>query len=85
MGVAITSNDKEVILPVTSANILNSKGFFIRGNVLLDSGAQISLIRQGTAEALGLNGQDVAVAITKVGREEETLKTKKYTVTVNIL
>ena len=83
VGVAITSNNKEAILPVISTNISNSKGFFKRGNVLLDSGAQISLIRQETAEALGLNGQDVAVTITKVGGEEETLKTKKYTVTVS--
>ena len=66
MGVALASNDREVFLPVISANISNSKGFFKRGNVLLDSGAQISLIRQETAEALGLNGQDVAVTITKV-------------------
>eukprot|EP00112_Aurelia_sp_Birch-Aquarium-sp1_P026219 Seg9160.1 transcript_id=Seg9160.1/GoldUCD/mRNA.D3Y31 product="hypothetical protein" protein_id=Seg9160.1/GoldUCD/D3Y31 len=83
VGVAIASNDREAILPVISANISNSKGFFKRGNVLLDSGAQISLIRQETAEALGLNGQDVAVTITKVGGEEETLTAKKYTVTVS--
>ena len=85
LGVAITSNDREATLPVISANISNSKGFFKRGNVLLDSGAQISSIRQGTAEALGLNGQDVAVTITKVDGEEETLKTKKYTVTVSLV
>ena len=50
---------------------------------MLDSFAQISLIRQATAEALGLNGQDVGVTIIKVGGEEETLKTKKYTVAVS--
>eukprot|EP00795_Rhopilema_esculentum_P016607 gene16607-biopygen5783 len=50
------------------------------------SGAQISLIRQiqlDTVEKLGLKGQDVSVNITKAGGEEETLKTKKYTVTVS--
>ena len=83
VGVAIASDDGEAILPVITVNISNSRGFFKRGNVLLDSGAQISLIRQETAEKLGLKGQDVSVNITKVGGEEETLKTKKYTVTVS--
>ena len=62
-----------------TVNISNSRGFFKRGNVLLDSGAQISLIHQETAEKLGLKGQDVSVNIRKVGGEEETLKTKNLT------
>ena len=73
VGVAVAAYDRKSILPFISANMSNSKGFFKRGNVLLDSGAQISLIRQETAEAIVLNGQDVAVTITKVDGEEETL------------
>ena len=46
--------------------------------MLLDSGAQVSLIRQETADTLGLNSKDVSV--TKVGDEEETMKTKEYRV-----
>ena len=48
--------------------------------MLLDSGAQIILIRQETAETLGLKGKDVSVTIAKVVGEEETMKTKEYKV-----
>ena len=50
---------------------------------MLDSGAQVSLIHQDTAEALGLKGQYVSITIAKVGGEEETIKTKRYTVAVS--
>lgn len=70
----------EAVPPVLSANIGNANGLFKRGNVLLDSGSQISLIKQETAETLGLKGKDASVTITKVGGEEETLKTKEYTI-----
>ncbi|KAK3736377.1 hypothetical protein QZH41_006148 [Actinostola sp. cb2023] len=80
IGVAMATNTEEAILPVLSANINNGNGLFKRGNVLLDSGAQISLIRQETAENLGLKGKDSSVTITKVGGQEETMKTKEYKV-----
>ena len=48
--------------------------------MLLDSGAQESLIRQDTAEILSLKGKDVSITITKVGGEDETIKTKEYNV-----
>ena len=68
ISVAITVSTKEAILPVFSANIGNSSnGLFKCGHVLLDSVAQISLIRQETAETLGLKGKDVSVTIAKVG------------------
>ena len=51
-----------------------------RGNVLLDSGAQISLIRLDTAESLGLEGKNVSITITKIGGEEEEMKTKEFKV-----
>ena len=47
---------------------------------MLDSGAQVSLIRQETADTLGLKGKDVSVTVTKVGGKEETMKKKEYRV-----
>ena len=76
----MTVNEKEAILPIISAHISNSDGFYKRANVLLDSGAQVSLICQDTAELMGLKRQCVSVTIAKVGGEEETIKTKRYIV-----
>ena len=59
------------MLPVISANICGPNGLYKRGNVLFDSGAQISLIRSETARNLGLKGRDISVNITKVGGEQE--------------
>ena len=67
IGVARATNTKKAILPVLSTNIVSANGLFKCENVLLDSGAQISLIRQETAETLGLNGKDAPVTIIKVG------------------
>ena len=78
----MTVNEREAILPIISAHISNSDGFYKRANVLLDPGAQVSLIRQDTAELLGLKGQCVSVTIVKVDGEEETIKTKRYTVAI---
>ncbi|XP_068747415.1 uncharacterized protein [Montipora capricornis] len=80
ISVATTASPTEAILPVLSANIGNANGLFKFGNVLLDSGAQVSLIRQETAETLGLKGKDVSITITKVGGEDEAMKTKEYNV-----
>lgn len=80
ISVATTTSPSEAILPVLSANIGSANGLFKCGNVLLDSGAQVSLIRQDTAETLGLKGRDVSITITKVGGEDETMKTKEYNV-----
>ena len=60
-------------------------GIYKCGNILLDAGAQISLIRNDTAELLGLKGKDISVTITKVGGEEEVMKTKEYRIPVNAL
>ena len=80
ISITTSVNTKEAILPVLSANIGSANGLFKCGNVLLDSGAQVSIIRQDTAETLGLNGKDVSITITKVGGEEESMKTKEYKV-----
>ena len=78
ISVAMAANSAEAVLPVLSANIGNANGIFKRGNAHLDSGSQISLIKQETTETLGLKG--ASVTITKVGGEEETLKLKQCTV-----
>ena len=83
IGIATEIDESEAVLPIISVNLSNSSGFFKRANVLLDSGAQISLIRQDTAATLGLQGQNVTVSVTKIGGEEETIKTKRYTVAIS--
>lgn len=67
---------KEAILPVLFVNIGSANGLFKCGNMLLDSGAQVSLIRQERADTLGLKSKDVSVTVTKVGGDEETMNTK---------
>ena len=86
VGVALTRENQEALLPVISANICGAnKKLYKRGNVLFDSGAQTSLIKQETAESLGLKGKDASITITKVGGEEENVKTKVYKVPVTSL
>ncbi len=83
IGVASLSKSHESILPVITANIFGPENVQKRANVLFDSGAQISLIRQQTADCLGLKGKDIFVTITKVGGEEEEMRTKVYRVPVS--
>ena len=80
IGVATISSKKEAVLPVLLANIGGENSVFNCGNVLQDSGAQVSLILQSTAQTLGLKGKDTTVAITKVGGENEIMRTKVYKV-----
>ena len=67
---AVTAG-KGALLPVISA--------IIQGQ----NGAQVSLIRSDIAEILGLRGRDTSVTISKVGGEEETIRTKEYRVPVS--
>ena len=53
------------MLPVITASICGPNGLYKRSNVLLDSGAQISLIRSETAENLRQKGRDISVNIVK--------------------
>ena len=46
----------------------------------MDSGAQVSLIRNAAAKDLKLKRKDASVIITKVGGEEEEIHTKLYKV-----
>lgn len=79
------SSMHEAILPVVTVKIHGQNGLQKNSNLLLDSGAQVSLIRESTAAQLGLQGKDTSVTITKVGGEEETIKTKLYKIPVSSL
>ena len=70
VGVAIETN-KEAMLPVVAAKISGKNNQHQRGNILIDSGAQISLICTSTAENLQLKGKNVSITIKKVGGEEK--------------
>ena len=50
--------------------------------ILMDSGAQISLVRDDVARRLKLEGKDVTVTMTTVGGQVEELKTKMYEVPI---
>ena len=80
---SVTSN-KQSILPIVSVEILGSESVK-QGNLLLDSGAQVSLIRLSLAEQLGLKGKDVTITLAKVGGEEEELTTKLFRVRIRSL
>ena len=79
------TENSEALLPVISASIGGRDGLYKHGNVLLDSGAQISLIRLETATSLGFEGKSVSITITKVGGEEEEMITKVFNVQVTSL
>ena len=50
---------------------------------MLDSGAQLSLIHEETAESLGLEGDNISITLTQVGGEEEEITTKVYKVNIS--
>ncbi|XP_030843375.1 uncharacterized protein LOC580152 [Strongylocentrotus purpuratus] len=80
VGVAAVDSG-EAMLPLVTADVGHRRNI-LRGNVLLDSGAQISLIRDEFAAELGLEGISATITVTKIGRDEETLTTKKYKVPI---
>ena len=83
LGVAAFAAGKGALLPVMSAIIHGQNGIQKKGDILLDTGAQVSLIRSDSAELLGLKGRDTSVTIAKVGGEEETIRTKEYRLSVS--
>ena len=78
-------NNQKALLPVVQVDIVGSGCHLQRANALLDSGAQISLIRSSVAEDLKLKGRDIVITITKVGGQEEELSTKSYQVRIRSL
>ena len=51
-----------------------------QGSLLLDSNAQVNLIKLSLAKELGLKGKDVTITLAKVGGVEEELTTKMFRV-----
>ena len=80
VDVAVVDTD-ETLLPIVTVEIL-SKGKSERGNCLLDSGAQISLVRQQVATELQLRGTPINIIVTKIGGDKEVLQTQKYRVPI---
>lgn len=73
------------MLPIVLAEILGTDRASKQGNVLLDSGMQISLIRSSAAEELRLKGKHVTITIAKVRGEKEEITTKMFRVRVSSL
>ncbi|XP_041467176.1 uncharacterized protein LOC121417521 [Lytechinus variegatus] len=69
------------LLPVLKVKMLGPNGNY-EGNCLLDSGAQMSLVRNTVADELGLKGKPTVVNVTKVGDEMEEYNTMLYKVKV---
>ena len=67
IGVASLHENEEAMLPVTSADIFGPNSLCKHGNILFNSGAQVSLIRQETADTPGLKGKEILATITKLG------------------
>ena len=78
--VASVMNRETAMLPIVQVDLQGPGNRRKRGNALLDSGAQISLIKTAVAEELKLKGKSITVTITKVGGHEEELNTKMYQV-----
>ncbi|XP_071504464.1 uncharacterized protein [Diadema antillarum] len=69
---------KTALLPVVTVTMMGFKDQSYSANCLLDSGAQISLVRRSVAENLGLKGKPISINITKVGCVTEEVQTKIY-------
>ena len=79
IGIAAVHNENKSMLSMTEVEVLGTEGNRTRANVLLDSRAQVSLIRQ-CARKLKLKGKDAVVTTTKIGGEEKEIRTKLYQV-----
>ena len=85
LTVSSITGSKQAIFPVILVEILGSENVKKQGNLLLDSGAQVSLIKFSVADELGLMGKQVTITIAKVGGEEEELITKLFSVRIRSL
>ena len=67
------------LLPVVTVTCVNPVSQArAKGNLLLYSGSQLSLVRESFAEKLGLKGDNVSLQISIVGGQEELLESKMY-------
>lgn len=69
------------LLPIFAMEFV-SKGNSKRGNCLINSGAQISLIRQQVATELQLRGTPTTIIVMKIEGSQEVLQTHKYRVPI---
>ena len=82
VGVASVESN-EALLPVVTVDVIGQQGTVKKeANVLLDSGAQISLITDDLASELQLKGVPMNVTVRKVGGVKEVLQTHKYKVPI---
>ena len=83
--VSSVTTSGETMLPTIQMEILGSHNIKKQVNVLLDTGAQISLIRTSVAEELGLKGKTVTITMAKVGGEENEMAMKMYRIRMRSL
>ena len=79
--VSVCTTRDHCLLPTLVADVF-CNNMSHSANILLDGGAQISLITEAVAERLKLKGKPVNVTLSKVGGEKEVVATKMYKVQV---
>nr|XP_054755275.1 uncharacterized protein LOC129261240 [Lytechinus pictus] len=75
---------KEALLTVVTVEVAEKKTWK-KCNMLLDCGAQVSIIQQSLADELKLEGKEITVVISKLGGVEEEVITNEYKVNVKEL
>lgn len=81
----LSSVSEESMLPILIGEAIGQDNVKKKSNVLLDSGAQISLIKQSFANDLQLQGKKTLISFTKQGGTAEELETCMYKVPVKAL
>nr|XP_054761134.1 uncharacterized protein LOC129267449 [Lytechinus pictus] len=73
------------LLPVLTVKLVSSNGQMKLVNCLLDSGAQVSLIKNSVAEDQKLRSKCTTINLTKVGCVTEQIRTKLYRIKIQSL
>ena len=81
-ALSVTEDQGVALLPASVAVLKGEGGLRSEVNVLFDSGAQVSMIRNSVAEAMGLTGRKLQIYLTKVVGVEEEHDTWLYKVTL---
>ena len=83
VGIACVTNMTS-LLPVITCDMFGADTRR-QGNVLLDSGAQISLVRQAVVDELKLKGKKITINIVRLGQKEEEVETHIYKVPIKAI
>ncbi|XP_014672985.1 PREDICTED: uncharacterized protein LOC106813368, partial [Priapulus caudatus] len=75
--VAMASEENDVALPIITARV-GTPGKTVVGNIMMDSGANVTLVRGAVAEQLGLKGKSISVDIGTLGGDVQAYQTKVY-------